>query len=196
MLLVASLAFALTTVAGAAELRTYRFESDQPRSLHFAGGLAGVDTSTQLTGSFDIEIGDDGAATITRFDVQLHDILNQGLVDPGWTEGQSLAPLLFNNPIGLTGTANPISILLGFPPEPDVIVWTGPLTTFALIPSDGPSAKLVIRSVPFPLLDNPSFMTDSLSFSVQLVPEPATWTIAILGAAALLIKGRKRRKGT
>jgi hypothetical protein len=186
--------FVILAAADAAEVRTYRFDSDQPRLLHFAGGLIGYDTSAQLAGSFDIEIGDGGAAAITRFDVQLHDIVNQGSADPGWAEGQSLAPILFNNPVGLTGTANPTSILLGFPPDPDVILWQGPLTTFALTPSNGSSARLYIRSVPFAFIDNPSLMAESPGFLVQLVPEPSAWTIALFGAIAAITKTRNRRE--
>ena len=195
VLVVASSNFAIVAAASAAELRTYRFESDQPRLLHFVGGLPGYDISAQLTGSFDIEIGSSGAAAITRFDVKVLDIVSQGSADPGWTEGQSLAPTLFTNPVGLTGIADPTSILLGLPSNPDAPITHGPLTTITLTPGDGTLARLQIRSLPQVFLDNPSFTTDSPGFLVQLVPEPSAWSIAILGAMTPVIaKARNRRK--
>ena len=62
----------------AAELRTYEFLPGQERLFQFQGGLLGTDVQAQLAGSFDVEIEDGGASRLTRFDVQLVDILDQG----------------------------------------------------------------------------------------------------------------------
>jgi hypothetical protein len=191
--------FAMVPAAGGAELRTYRIASDQSRLFHLTGGLADYDVSAQLAGSFDIEIESDGPAVLTRFDVELLDILSEGSTDPGWSDGQSLAEALFANPVGLTGMYHPTAIRLGFfpivPPDaPLLFDVDGPLTTITVTPGDGRWARLEIRSVPIIALDNPFFTTDSPGFLVQLVPEPSAWSSVFFVATAAMMRARNRRK--
>src|SRR5882757_5772743 len=72
----AFLTAASVATASAAEVRTYEFVSGQQPIFHLRGGLAGVDLSAKLTGNFDIKIENDGSAALTRFDVQLVDVMN------------------------------------------------------------------------------------------------------------------------
>jgi hypothetical protein len=193
--------FAIVTTAGAAELRTYEIASNQPRLFHFTGGLADYDVSAQIAGSFDIEIEDSGAAVLTRFDVELFDIVSEGSTNPSWSDGQPLAQALFVNPVGLTGMHDPTLIRLGFFPilpadAPLALGVDGPLTTITITPGDGPWARLQIRSVPIIALDNPFFTTDSPGFLVQLVPEPSAWLPALLAAMVAITMARNRRQLT
>jgi hypothetical protein len=189
--------FAPVFYADAGEVRTYRIASDQPRLLRFAGGLFGYDVSAQLAGSFDVEI-EAGSATLTRFDVSIIDIVDQGLANTGWSNGQSLAPLLFVNPVGLTGVHDSTLTYLSSQPYPPPLLRNGPATTITLVPDSGPWARLNIVSLPTVFLDNPSFHTDAPTdvltpgFLVRLVPEPSACSIAFVAAMAVILKARRK----
>lgn len=175
--------FTALPAAIAYELRTYQLIDGQERLFHCRGGLAYVDVSAQLAGSFTVEI-DDGTSTITQFDVYLSDIFDQGDIELGWSEGEQLADLLFVSPLGLTGTSSGSSLGYGFPSAPD---WQTPITTISVTQVGLQLAEVHIDSFTG-TLDTPSFLTDSPGFLatyspwifVPSVPEPGTGAMAIV----------------
>ncbi len=187
------LAFVLAWVppVGAAELRTYEFLSGQDRLFQFQGGLLGTDVQAQLAGSFDVEIMNDGTSRLTRFDVQLVDILDQGFSPLGWSEGTSLADVLFVNPVGLTGYRDAALITLG---DPGVIIdfETGMPNTIIRVGNlgGGLANVRISSSMPEMVIDSPSFATESPGLLVRVVPEPGATTL--LTGVLIAVGGRRR----
>jgi hypothetical protein len=192
----AILAFFLTQAqpAAAAEIRTYEFLPGQERLFQFQGGLLGTDVQAQLAGSFDVEIEDNGASRLTRFDVQLVDILDQGFSPLDWSEGMPLADVLFVNPVGLIGNRDATLITLGDPG--DIIAYDAgiPYTIIRVSELGGGQAQVRISSLPEMVIDSPSFFTESPGLLVRMVPEPAGLVLSISGALACLACCDRRRR--
>ena len=183
---------AIASVAGAAELRTYEFVPGQDRLFSYSGGLVGVHVEAQLAGSFDVEIEADGTSRLTRFDVQLVDVLDTGLYEVGWMNGDSLADQLFVDPVGLIGRLDGDLITLGFPasPIPEEYI---PNTIILLKDVGGGLAEVRISSQPQLILDNPSMNTEVPGLLARVVPEPASWVL-VAGMAVLGGACRRRRR--
>jgi hypothetical protein len=191
-------ATACVAATNADELKTYEFVPGQSQLFHLRGGLGGADVSAQLSGTFDIQLENDGTATLSRFDVQLIDVLNHSSIAPTLTEGQSLAEILFKNPVGLTGNYDPTATHLNlFPPNlniAELLTWgTGPITSVTMTATSGPLSTVQIASSLVGWLDTPDFFTDSPGFLVRLVPEPTSSGIAFCGALAAMFKPRRKR---
>jgi hypothetical protein len=160
------------------ELRTYKIADDQGRWLHFGGGTSTIAAQASLAGSFDVEVDDYGVYKITRFDVRLIDILNEGDIAAGWTEGDLLAPKLFVHPVGLVGGSDGNQTAIGHS-KYSVI---GPGTQIELWQYSTPPILLNIFS--FQQFDNISPRFDqSRHFVVELVPEPASSLLAFIAVA-------------
>jgi len=192
----AVLAFLLACVppVAAAELRTYEFLPGQEQLFQFQGGLLGTDVRAQLAGSFDVEIEYDGTSRLTRFDVQLVDILDQGLFPVGWSEGTSLADVLFVNPVRLTGSRVAALITLGDPGA--IIAYDAgiPNTIIQANEIDGGLAEVRISSLSEMALDSPSFFTEPPGLLARVVPEPSGLVLSISGALVLLGCVCRRRR--
>lgn len=189
---IASFCFVLVLPVDAAELRTYEFVAGQDRLFSYSGGLIGIHVEAQLAGSFDVEIEADGTSRLTRFDVQLVDVLDTGLYAIGWMNGDSLADQLFVDPVGLTGHLDGDLITLGFPasPIPEEVT---PNTIILLKDVGGGLAEVRISSQPELILDNPSMNTEVPGLLARVVPEPASWVL-IAGMAVLGGAYRRRRR--
>jgi hypothetical protein len=180
---------AASSVHAATQRYTYQFVEGQDRPLRYGGGLTGMDVFANLAGSFDLEIEDDGASAITRFDVLLMDILEQGDVVSTLKNGDLLLPLLYVNPIGLGGEYDGSNVTLG----PSGLAFADPVTRITLTPNGATTALFTVRSSSN-LLDGPSASTESLGILVQLVPEPTTAGLAaMMIGVALLSRGFRQR---
>jgi hypothetical protein len=184
--------FALVPLAGAAELRTYEFVAGQDRLFSYSGGLVGVHVEAQLTGSFDVEIEADGTSQLTRFDVQLADVVDTGLYAVGWMNGEHLADKLFVDPVGLTGHFDGDWITLGLPTNP-IPEENTPNTIIRVKDLGGGQAEVLISSLPHPIFDNPSMNTELPGLLARVVPEPASWVL-VAGMAVLGGASRRRRR--
>lgn len=87
----------------AEEVRTYRIVDTGEAAFRYGGGLLDFNLTATLRGTFDVTIADDKTATFSRFDVSLHDVVNTGTYDLGWTEGDSLATRLLQPINGVWG---------------------------------------------------------------------------------------------
>jgi hypothetical protein len=176
--------------AFAGEFRSYEFLPDQPRLFTYAGGLLGTDVKAQLAGSFDVDIASDGTTQVTRFDVQLNDILDTGLFEIGWMDGDSLRDELFLDPVGLIGQRADSVINIGpMPVEPDG--FDEPLTNIYIKELGGGMASVRISSRPAMVIDSASMSTEPAGFLVRVVPEP---TLLILAAGIVFLPSWRTRK--
>lgn len=189
MLACVVLVSAFAASGGASELRTYQIASDQQPMFRYSGGLTDFIRFAQLVGSFDVEIGNDGSATLTRFGVRAIDPLQEDVISNSWVGGASLADYLFVNPIGKSVLLDPSSQPVATEP-----VLSGAYTTILLTTETANTARLTIASRPESYRDNPSFSTDSPGFLVHLVPEPSACSIALVAFLAATASPRYPRK--
>jgi hypothetical protein len=177
------LLLALTASVNAASLRTYTFLPNQDRLFQFRGGLLGFDFWSQLAGSFDVNVADDGSSQLTRFDVQFADVSDQGSFKIGWHDGDSLSEKLFVDPVGIGGAARGNQLLLRNPipvQSPPVLQLDFAVTSIELIDMGGGAARVSIVSSPKYWLDNPAFTTAQPGLLTTITPEPSTLALSLI----------------
>jgi hypothetical protein len=187
------LAIASSSFVSASEVRTYRIVENGDRTFFYGGGLLDFRLSARLVGSFDVTVQDDGSAQFGRFDVLLSDVINDGSHDVGWRNGDLLSDRLNQRPEELMGalTGTPGSEALIFS-KAEASSSNVELTTKASI--EHVNERLATFSFfsgylttdrPLglyrPALDAPSMRISQGQLQVQLVPEPSTSSLVMLG---------------
>jgi hypothetical protein len=186
-------------VAEASQVVTYEFVPTGDRQFRFGGGLLGIDLRADLAGTFDVVIGDDGAATLHGFDVRAVNVIDEWLFPSVLSEFEPLADRLFVSPEGAEGNVLadgslsfssyfdvseqvPVDPTGGFP----IGIFDGISRTSVRLEKTGPlTGRVWIGSFYGLYLDNPSYRTKELGLEVRVVsiPEPAGILIAVIASA-------------
>lgn len=195
------------SILSAAEVRTYRIIETEVPSFRYGGGLLDFNLTAHLRGTIQVAIGGDNSASVSGFDLTLHNLINSGTYDLGWVEGDALADHLNFDPFSLHGEMTQESgldrlLLSSVEPALSSAVLANYLSIFHTSTS---SATLVLTStylesdpsvgLPHPLLDVPSMRigtSPGVGVLVALVPEPSSVMLAAVGlmAVGLLRRGR------
>jgi hypothetical protein len=193
-------------IASAADVRTYRIVQSDELAFHYGGGLLDFNLSARLKGAFDITVGDDNSAAITRFEVTLHNLVNTGTYDLGWTEGDALAERLLQQPNELWGALfeegglDTIEFSQTEAAFDDITLLTmariahsGATTAEFRLSSQYVIIDLGLDGIPIPLLDAPSITIGSVEtpLFIELVPEPTAAALIGMGLAFSCLSTRK-----
>lgn len=181
-------ALAWPAAAGAATI-TYRIDPAVPSQFRYSGGLIGGSFDARLEGTLQIQLDDQGVATIASFDVRIVDpqFLGQPSIlgDPA---GKPLANYLAHDPVGL-----PLAAFTPTGPngeQPDVSTHARTLASIADL--GAAAARLRFYSGYNILADSPAAFTREAGIAVRLVPEPSL--LAALLLFPLAARPRLRRQ--
>lgn len=187
-----------------AEVRTYRIVDTGRAGLRYGGGLLDFNLTAALKGTIEVTVAEDNSASVTSFDLTLHDLVNTGTYDVGWEEGDSLADLVNFDPDLLAGEKTQeagLDRLLMLSTEPS-LTDSALVTYLSIQHSNATSATLVLTSSRLyvtaspgpmrPVLDTPSMSIGTSAgggLPVQLVPEPSG-LILTAASAVMFLKRR------
>ena len=187
----ASTLFSLTATAEV--VRTYEFVGGDDTLLRFGGGLISGNSVATPTGTFEVTIDDNGAATLTDFDVMLEDVVIETEGASVFIEGESLAGWFFGvDPIGLAieeYPGNSTSTPKDFFGESSA----GNEVHMKLSSLVDNETTAYITAYPASFLDNPSLSTRGSGFAVKVIAIPEPSSLVLLAGGLSVVFWRRRR---
>lgn len=178
------------------EIRTYQFVDNGEANLRFGGGLISGNSFASPTGQFDITIAESGSATITRFDVDVTNVIVKSDGASLFREGDSLASFFFGvEPIGLMAQINSSIV---FSSRPDVLEFIGvfspssPFVDISLSSLQDSEVSVFIWSYSGYFLDNPNLSTTGTGSRAILVAVPEPCGLTLFASLSLLLLHKRR----
>jgi len=205
--------------AKAHEIRTYQFLNNGNANLIFGGGLISGNSFASPTGTFDITITEDGSATITRFDVNVTNVIVDSDGASVFTEGESLGNFFFGvEPAGLQAEIHSFDVFSSRPIviaqiqvetsaediddfdisllELDVSLPRSPSLEISLSSFRDREVSVFIRASSGFFLDNPSLRTIGMGSRAILVAVPEPCGLTLIASISLLLLCRCRELPT
>jgi len=172
------------------EIRTYQFVDNGEANLRFGGGLISGESFAAPKGTLDITISEDGSATITRFDVDVANVLVESHGVSVFAEGMPLDDYMFGlEPVGLLARFDSPVVFSTRPNAQELIDFgalVNPFIDIYITSLRDRSVSVSFRSHSGFFLDNPSLSTIGSGSRAILLTVPEPGGLALIFSLALL----------